>query len=317
MSLYLTKGHLTNKTNPLQELIAPKRQAQVTYEVTSQARLYFTKQRKIIRLYVPNKPIQKIDNRYTSSYDNSALIRTLRGQSVNQKENIERSTRRSKSAIIGYALNNDFSHFVTFTFRDERHNDDQVLKRLMAYLTQMRRNYPGFQYLIVPERHKSGALHFHGLINGIPDPEFIPAINNDPTSKYYQQPLRRTRRGTADTYPVFNLLSFNRYGFSDAERIESPEKIANYISKYITKELVTSFNKKRYWASRNLRAPVNLDNFDPTTIEGIKLRSMGNNEYGNFYTYEVPENLTLPLQGMGGFAPRAAANSSPPTPRNH
>ena len=170
----------------------------------------------------------------------------------------------------------------------------------------MRYKYENFDYIIVPERHKTGELHFHALINGINEKEFTIAINNDKKSKYYNQPLQRVRKKSGEKYQVYNLQSFSKYGFTDVEKIESPDKVANYISKYITKELVTTFNKKRYWASKNLKKPLILDNVNILELPLEKMISKGSNDYGSFITYQLKttpdfknQNLTLQLDGTG------------------
>ena len=52
-----------------------------------------------------------------------------------------------------------------------------------------------------------------------------------------------------------NKRSF-KYGFTTATKIESTEKVSNYITKYITKELITmSKGQRRYLYSKNLAKP--------------------------------------------------------------
>ena len=52
-----------------------------------------------------------------------------------------------------------------------------------------------------------------------------------------------------------NKRSF-KYGFATATQIESTEKVSNYITKYITKELITmSKGQHRYLYSKNLAKP--------------------------------------------------------------
>ncbi len=52
-----------------------------------------------------------------------------------------------------------------------------------------------------------------------------------------------------------NKRSF-KYGFTSATKIESTEKVNNYIAKYITKELITmSKGQHRYLYSKNLAEP--------------------------------------------------------------
>lgn len=102
--------------------------------------------------------------------------------------------------------------------------------------------------------HKSGKIHFHGLFKGY-EGKLVKGINKK-TGKLAKH------RGKQ----VYNLKSFTS-GFTDLTKIdqdpESQIRIGNYISKYITKELVIEPNINRYWVSKGLELPakeINPDN---------------------------------------------------------
>lgn len=82
-------------------------------------------------------------------------------------EDIMRSMRRAKSRVRRLALANDFRWFVTLTLSPEkvdRYDDTQVIRKLTTWAhNQVRRK--GLRYILVPERHKDGALHFHGFFS--------------------------------------------------------------------------------------------------------------------------------------------------------
>ena len=82
-------------------------------------------------------------------------------------EDIKRSMRRAKSRVRRLALANDFRWFVTLTLSPEkvdRYDDAQVVRKLTTWAhNQVRRM--GLKYILVPERHKDLALHFHGFFN--------------------------------------------------------------------------------------------------------------------------------------------------------
>lgn len=91
------------------------------------------------------------------------------------------------------------------------------------------------RYLVVPEKHMSGRFHFHGLFSGCDGVVFH-------ESGHY----------TKDGGAIYNIVNY-RFGFSTATRVKDNSRVVKYISKYITKDLcAVSFNKKRYWASKNL-----------------------------------------------------------------
>ena len=69
--------------------------------------------------------------------------------------------------VYNYSLANDWDWFVTLTFdpqKVDRYNYSDCAKKLKNFIDVTRRKCPGLKYLFVPELHKDGAFHFHGLI---------------------------------------------------------------------------------------------------------------------------------------------------------
>lgn len=160
----------------------------------------------------------------------------------------DRAVRHAKTTIHDIVLCNSFDHFVTFTFDPKkvksRHDVGYLKIRMHRWLEYQRKSHGRFQYLIVAETHKDGAIHFHALFAG------------------YKGPLKDS--GVKhEGRPVYNLASW-RYGFSTAKIIdqtpESRQKVAGYVTKYISKEMVTFPGKKRYWVSQGLKRPAKIHN---------------------------------------------------------
>jgi hypothetical protein len=86
-------------------------------------------------------------------------------------EDRERSMRRARAKVRKIALANPFKWFVTLTLSPEqidRYDDGEVIKRLSQWCSnQVKRR--GLAYVLVPERHKDGAIHFHGFFNNALD----------------------------------------------------------------------------------------------------------------------------------------------------
>jgi len=164
----------------------------------------------------------------------------------------EKRTRRQVHAIRrrikGYAFSNRFRWFVTLTFNPEKvdSSDYETAKStLLKWCRRMRDRHRQFDYLMIPELHRSGAVHFHGLLGDIPA-HFVEAVN----PKTGKKVVRHGRQ-------VYNLTEWE-YGFSDCEEIESQERAASYITKYVTSALLTDkkmYNKKRYFNSQGLAKP--------------------------------------------------------------
>lgn len=172
----------------------------------------------------------------------------------------EESLRRTRAVIRDIGLSNTWTHFVTLTFNPDlvdSFNYDACVDKLSQWLKDSRkRKAPDMQYLMVPELHKSGRWHFHGLMNGIAPLDLTDS-------------LRRDRRGRV----IYNIGRY-KLGFTTATEIGDQEKAVYYLLKYITKDLCSvTFNRKRYWASRDLvRAETTTDllqDDDRKTLEDV------------------------------------------------
>ena len=92
-------------------------------------------------------------------------------------EKFDVSLSRSKRCITDIILCNKFDYFCTFTFDEskiDRFNYDVCQKKLRKFFNNFKNRYaPDFKYLIIPEFHKNGAIHFHGVCSGFPAGELI------------------------------------------------------------------------------------------------------------------------------------------------
>lgn len=173
--------------------------------------------------------------------DNSLDNRDKEIQRMNQMYAIRRKIKR-------YSFANDFTLFWTLTFNDEviNANDYQLArKKLRLWLRNQRDKYGKFGYIFIPEFHKSGRVHFHGITEKLDIP--LKIARNSRTD----QPIRKNGQ------QIFNVTEW-KYGFSTVSKIKSKEKTASYITKYITKDLLQIPNlphQPRYLVSRKLKQP--------------------------------------------------------------
>lgn len=82
--------------------------------------------------------------------------------------NLARAKRRARTMVRDYARANDFTHFVTLTLDasrvTNRYDIDACTRDIRVTLDNLVRR-KGLQYVLVPEEHKDGAIHYHGFIN--------------------------------------------------------------------------------------------------------------------------------------------------------
>lgn len=182
-----------------------------------------------------------------------------RGKSKNPEKSLRESVSRARQKIHGYIMANYWEYWATQTFNGQvinRYDLDDIVKRYGQKLRDLkRRKYPTLQWLIVPEQHKDKAWHFHMFMSGIPSDRVVYSGRD-----YYNKKGQFVRR-------IYNWLDTIDYGFNDYIHIGDCEplerfKMANYVMKYITKDLAKArFNKKMYWSSRGLESPAVTNTF--------------------------------------------------------
>ena len=166
----------------------------------------------------------------------------------------EVSIKRTKKKVYDYAKSNEWEWFVTFTFSPDkvnRYDYDECTKYLSKWFNNLKRSSPALSYLVVPEQHKDGAYHFHGLFSGINERQIVW------TGKYVIKRVRGLRSKFVRTKEKIYKIGSYKLGWMTATRVREMEKVTSYITKYITKDMLNGLHgRKRYWCSRNLVLPL-------------------------------------------------------------
>lgn len=205
-----------------------------------------------------------------------------------ERDYLEKSINRTKTKISDYVLCNNFSHFATFTFSPEkvkdRHDFVEMSSLLKNWLKTEQQNHERnhgfkFKYLIVPERHKDGAWHFHALLENYQNAcvDFYSSKNPFITVNE----IKTAKRFAYRKYIVRYTL-----GRSEIAPIRDKTKMANYIKKYITKSLIVEPNVKRFWSSRNLEKPELVENIVSSFMHVPEQYKTANYDYHEIY--EIP-----------------------------
>lgn len=185
--------------------------------------------------------------------------------------------KKVKTNIIDLAYNNKdrFDYFITLTFSDKEigeYSHEKAIELLTKWINNQKKQNSNMSYILVPEFHKSGRLHFHGLVGNVPKWKMSKAINPH-TKKLIK----------VNNTQIYNLDNY-KLGYTTISKIKSKEKVTNYISKYATKELITLKSKKRYWYSRNLVKPmIQLSYIDTNLQEFFKDKNV---VYSDVFTRE-------------------------------
>lgn len=191
--------------------------------------------------------------RYQNAYDHgqSSCLNRPRSRpepgAPRSPESLERSQRRAKTGIRLLVTELAPSALVTFTTR-ETISLDALLSVWQKFGFLMRQAGIDFEYVAVPERHPTNPDHFHLHVAYRGKTPFN-------TLRRFWHMALEARHGRKVSCV---LRGSESPGNVDVQKIKSRDalrrvrKIARYISKYITKDLIAEFNRKRYWPSKGI-----------------------------------------------------------------
>lgn len=184
---------------------------------------------------------------------------------------LDNSLSRAKSKLFEYVTNNDFKYFVTLTINSnyDRFDLDSFRRRINQIIRNMRRvGFTDLFYILIPELHKNGAVHFHGFFSSGFGGDFY--INDN---------------------GFLSWASYDRLGFSSISKIKNYKACCKYITKYITKDLCKSRKGKYlYFHSQGLKCNKHIDTWVTSGLLPInydfsnKYVSKTNLDYYNFVT---------------------------------
>jgi len=218
-----------------------------------------------IPIYNPDKlePVEKVE----------------RLQSERSEDERQDSIRRTQTKIKDIAFSNDWQYFATITLdqnKIDRYDQEQFKKKLKPFLWN-RTQRQGLKYLLIPEHHKDGALHAHALIAGeglkIADSgNVIVAESNKPIKKETAKKRKYEVLKTVYHWEDWKL------GFSSLIPVDgTPQALANYVTKYITKEQAKIFGH-RYLAGGQIKREVKKEylTLDFDKVEGKEYEVFAN-----------------------------------------
>lgn len=227
---------------------------------------------------------------------NPTYTTTIKNDFEKEERSLKTSLSRTKQKVYDIAYCNDWDMFITLTFDDNelknKYNDcawnyEICTKALHSFFTILKRNYKDIQYLGVPELHHS----FYNTTTGdiviynnkdFKDCDYETLLNKQNRTQQEQDLINNVINGTYkrrfhfhflfNNFPksqlidsgkktksgdvIYNLLNY-KLGFTTCTLIKSLQASQHYITKYISKDLISvSSGKKRYWASRNLNKPI-------------------------------------------------------------
>jgi hypothetical protein len=146
-----------------------------------------------------------------------------------------KSANRARTKVRRTCLEIGVDRLMTLTFKENVTEIDDAWKKYKYFCKLMKQRYgERWAYVAVPEYQKRGAVHFHLAVSG-----------------YYH----------ANTVRYLWLRAVGEYGGNiditsprkAGKNSWSPKRVANYITKYITKTDSVEFNRRRYSSGGNIQ----------------------------------------------------------------
>lgn len=197
-----------------------------------------------------------------------------------KQKDLDRARSRARANVRRLALCNDFKWFVTLTINPDKidsYDVALVTKRMNQWASnQVKRK--GLKYILVPEFHESGRVHYHGFFNDV-----LRAVPSNKTDKC--------------GHMIFNLPEWT-YGFTTAiELYGSYHAAVAYTCKYIGKNS-TKIGGRWYYSGGDLVKPVE----KTVDISYHELMAMQDDEFvnenGTGWFLATPIGLFAGINGM-------------------
>lgn len=161
---------------------------------------------------------------------------------------------RARASVYELALCNQWDFFATFTLdssKVDRNDLYMTYRKIAKWFNNYNSRYGcKIRYLLIPEPHRNGAWHFHGLLSGVPPDHLVLFTLCDHIPKRMKDMLR------ADRF-IYNWPAYAAaFGFVTLDAVRDLKRCSAYMTKYITKELMDSsiaLNHHVYYCSKGLK----------------------------------------------------------------
>ena len=156
---------------------------------------------------------------------------------------------RARKVVLELALCNPWDYFCTFTISKDKYDRDNLIKwrdSFTQWLRDQRKKGLDVAYVLVPEKHKDGSWHAHGLFRG--NMELVSFA--DLWAQGVRLPSYLVNGGYLN-WPDYQ----KKFGFCSFGHIRNRVATAFYATKYLTKDLsthVSDVGLHLYYCSRGL-----------------------------------------------------------------
>lgn len=194
---------------------------------------------------------------------------------IHNDKKLDNNLCRARTKIKDYILCNEFKYFITITCNNSfnRYSCDDLRRVVTNKIRYLRKKYHiTGKYILIPEKHKNGAYHLHGVLDASFD-SFCYINKNGYDS----------------------CFCFDNIGFNSIEEVNSIVKISSYITKYISKDFaIRGLGEHCYFCSRGLNKPILIDDlvYNNSYFDNLFFSIKNDFCYVN-YGYKIPVDAFL------------------------
>ena len=185
-----------------------------------------------------------------------AFVPAKNEKTADDVERFSQSVSRSRARVFELAMCNEFHFFCTFTQSAELRDrfDLNAFRKdftmLVRNTNRNRTEEDKIRYLLIPEQHKDGAWHMHGLLNGLTSSDLREFKVSENIPKRMKDRIRKGEK-------IYDWTAYRRkFGYFMCENVQNSTACAKYVTKYISKDLQKSVRDSGahlYFASQGLK----------------------------------------------------------------
>lgn len=193
-----------------------------------------------------------------------------------KKDNLYNSKQRLIDLVYCNSIEEPWEYFVTLTFNPDKVDSfsySEVVQAMHKWLDNMKHQNKQLKYILVPELHKSGRIHIHGLFKKCPNLKLVDS--------------GKRKNGLI----IYNLTNY-KYGYTTVSKVQDQEAVSVYVSKYMTKDLIKISGKNTYWCSKHLLRPqIEYAHFNEESlnfyIDKYEIKDLYQNERTTSISYKI------------------------------
>lgn len=177
--------------------------------------------------------------------------RVDKSKDVHHENKLDASLSRSRRVVLELALCNDWEWFCTFTLSGAKYDRKDLegwYKRFTQWIRDQRKKYGAdLKYVLVPEQHKDGSWHMHGLFSCVGD--FL--VSFQKLRSQGEKIPDKLVKGGYYNWPDYQ----KKFGYCSFGPVKNRVAVGFYVTKYITKSLQEScigVGFHLYYASQGL-----------------------------------------------------------------